>query len=141
MTFAPLPAHPLSELFPMMERPDIERMADDICTNGQREPIILLDGRVLDGRNRQEACLFAEIKPVYRDFDPATEGDPLAFVLSLNLERRHLSESQRAMVAAKIVDWERGVNQTTAGSANLQTREAARKLSISERAVAAAKRI
>src|SRR5690606_10372251 len=70
------------------------------------------------------------------------EGDdPLNFVLSHNLHRRHLTESQRAMVAAKIVDWERGVNQHTSGSANLQTRESARRLSISERAVAAAKRI
>ncbi len=45
------------------------------------------------------------------------------------------------MAAALIVDWERGVNQTTAGSANLQTRRAAEKLSVSERSVFSAKRI
>lgn len=67
--------------------------------------------------------------------------DPLAFVLSKNLARRHLSESQRAMVAAQLVNWEKGLNQHSSGSANLQTRQAARALSISERAVAAARAI
>jgi N6-adenosine-specific RNA methylase IME4 len=137
MTFIPLPSHPLAELFPMMADADIASMADDICTFGQRHKIVLLDGLVLDGRNRQAACVIADVEPEYE----AYEGDdPLNFVLSLNRERRHLSASQRAMVAAKIVDWEIGLNQTT-GSANLPTRTAARQMSISERAVVAAKRI
>jgi N6-adenosine-specific RNA methylase IME4 len=138
MTVTALPAHPLANLFPMMDQPDIEKMADDICTFGQREKIIVLDGMVLDGRNRQAACIFADIAPEYEDFDG---DDPLNFVLSLNLYRRHLTESQRAMVAAKVVDWENGLNQSTSGSANLPTRRAAQALSISERAVVAAKRI
>jgi N6-adenosine-specific RNA methylase IME4 len=130
--------HPLADLFPMLSDRETAELADDICTYGQREPIVLLDGMILDGRNRLAACRFAQIEPVFADFDG---DDPLGFVLSKNLHRRHLTESQRAMVAAKIVDWERGLNQHTAGPANLQTREAARRLSISERAVAAAKRI
>lgn len=130
--------HPLAELFPMLPDQEVRELADDIVTFGQRVPIVLLDGKILDGRNRYAACQFADVEPVTVDYDG---DDPLNFVLSHNLHRRHLSESQRAMVAAKIVDWENGLNQHTAGSANLQTREAARKLSISERAVAAAKRI
>ena len=135
---ADLLPHPLAELFPMLAEREVRELADDIVTYGQREPIVLLDGKVLDGRNRLAACRFAEVEPVFVDF---AGDDPLGFVLSLNLHRRHLSESQRAMVAAKIVDWDNGLNQTTAGSANLPTREAARRLSISERAVIAAKRI
>lgn len=132
------PAHPLADMFPMI--PEVERklLADDIVTFGQRDPIILLDGMVLDGRNRQWACGFAEIEPIYEQYNG---DDPLNYVLSKNLHRRHLTESQRALIAAAIVDWERGVNQTTAGPANLQTRRAAEKLSISERAVYSAKRI
>src|SRR5690606_3352414 len=112
--------------------------ADNIATFGQHEPILLLDGMVLDGRNRQWACEFAQIEPIYEQY---TGTDPLNFVLSKNLHRRHLSESQRALIAASIVDWECGLNQNTAGPANLQTRHAAKKLSISERAVHSAKRI
>lgn len=132
-------AHPLAGLFPMLPEAEIREMADDIVTFGQRVPIVLLEGRILDGRNRFAACQFARVEPVFVEYDG---DDPLNFVLSHNLHRRHLNESQRAMVAAAIVDWERGVNQHTGGSANLQTqKKAAEKLSISERAVAAAKRI
>jgi len=130
--------HPLAELFPMLPEQEVRQLADDIVTFGQRVPIVLLDGKILDGRNRYAACRFANVEPVTAEYDG---DDPLNFVLSHNLHRRHLTESQRALVAAKIVDWENGLNQHTAGPANLQTREAARKLSISERAVAAAKRI
>lgn len=132
------PAHPLADMFPMIPEAERRLLADDIVTFGQRDPIILLDGMVLDGRNRQWACGFADVEPIYEEY---TGDDPLNFVLSKNLHRRHLTESQRALIAAAIVDWERGVNQTTAGPANLQTRRAAEKLSISERAVYSAKRI
>ena len=132
------PAHPLADMFPMIPEAERKLLADDIVTFGQRDPIILLDGMVLDGRNRQWACGFAEIEPIYEQY---AGDDPLNYVLSKNLHRRHLTESQRALIAAAIVDWERGVNQKTAGPANLQTRRAAEKLSISERAVYSAKRI
>lgn len=131
-------AHPLAELFPMLPDAEIRELADDICTFGQRVPIVLLDNQVLDGRNRLAACKVAEIEPVFEDYQG---DDPLGFVLSHNLHRRHLSESQRAMVAARLVDWDIGVNQSTAGAANLPTRKAAERLSISERAVRAARRI
>jgi N6-adenosine-specific RNA methylase IME4 len=135
---ARLPHHPLAALFPMLSDDELRRLAEDIELRGQEEPVWLLDGQILDGRNREAACALIGIDAWTKDYEGS---DPLGFVLSLNLHRRHLSESQRAMVAARIVDWERGINQITAGSANLQTREAARRLSISERAVAAAKRV
>jgi len=131
-------AHPLAELFPMLPEQEIAELADDIVTYGQRMPIVIFENQVLDGRNRLAACLFAQVEPSFVVYDG---DDPLGFVLSHNLHRRHLSPSQRAMVAASIVDWEVGLNQHSAGSANLQTHKAAERLSISERAVAAAKRI
>ncbi|MGG7581009.1 Spo0J and IME4 domain-containing protein [Rhizobium sp. Nf11,1] len=133
-----IPHHPLAALFPMFSDQELAELADDIATRGQEQPVWLLGGQILDGRNRDEACHRLGIDPWTKDYDG---DDPLGFVLSLNLRRRHLTESQRAMVAAKIVDWDVGMNQSTAGPANLQTREAARRLSISERAVAAAKRV
>ncbi|WP_433762030.1 MT-A70 family methyltransferase [Brucella anthropi] len=132
------PSHPLADIFPMIAEADLKILAADIAANGQVEPILLLEGKVLDGRNRQAACGLAGVDPVYAEF---TGVDPLSFVLSKNLHRRHLSESQRALAAAMIVDWERGINQTTAGSTNLSTRRAAEKLSISEMSVKSAKRI
>jgi hypothetical protein len=77
-----------------------------------------------------------------RQFDPAVQGDPLAWVISINLKRRHLDESQRAMVAANIANLGLGANQF--GSANLRTLSAppvsqaiaAKMLNVSERSVA-----
>lgn len=132
------PSHPLADIFPMIAEADLKVLAADIAANGQVEPILLLEDKVLDGRNRQAACGLAGVKPIYAEF---AGSDPLSFVLSKNLHRRHLSESQRAIAAAMIVDWERGVNQVTVGSANLPTRRAAEKLSVSERAVTAARRV
>jgi N6-adenosine-specific RNA methylase IME4 len=60
--------------------------------------------------------------PVLREWDGP---DPLAFVLSANLQRRHLDESQRAMVAARVATLPRGANQHTEISACSQGKAAA----------------
>ncbi len=133
-----IPHHPLAQLFPMLAESEINELAEDIRQRGQEQPVWILDGRVLDGRNRAEACHRLEIAPWTEEYKGS---DPLGFVLSLNLRRRHLTESQRAMVAAKIIDWEMGMNQTTASRANVSTRQAAQRMSISERAASAAKRV
>ncbi|WP_422136553.1 hypothetical protein [Endozoicomonas sp. ALD040] len=69
------------------------------------------------------------------------QGIPLNFVVSLNLHRRHLSESQRAMVASKVAN--RLVGQFN--SANLQncktTDEAAELFNVSERSIYSAKTV
>lgn len=132
------PHHALADLFPMLGDAELNELSEDISARGQENPVWIFQGQIIDGRNREEACHRAGMTPRYSEYKG---DDPLGFVLSLNLRRRHLTESQRAMVAAKIVDWERGMNQATSGSANLPTREAARRLSISERAVVSAKRI
>jgi len=96
-----IPDHPLSELFPLMEEPELTALAADIQANGLRTPILLFDDQILDGRNRYRACLLAGVEPVTAEF---AGEDPLQFVLSANLHRRHLNESQRALVAAKITN-------------------------------------
>ena len=94
----PLEFHPLANLFPLMEGAEAEALGDDIKANGQREPIWLLEGTTLDGRNRYLQCCRVGVEPVTSDYDG--EG-PLAFVISMNLKRRHLNESQRAWVASR----------------------------------------
>lgn len=97
---AALPIHPMAALFPMLPEDDLRALADDIKVNGQHEPVVLWDGQVLDGRNRLAACELAGVEPRTRTITSCP--DPLAFVLSANLHRRHLNESQRAVLAAKV---------------------------------------
>ncbi len=72
----------------------------------------------------------------------------LAFVISLNLKRRHLTASQRSMVAEKLANMPRG--GALYRTANLQTdaeiqaisqSDAARMLNVSERSVANARKV
>jgi N6-adenosine-specific RNA methylase IME4 len=140
----PIKFHPFAALFPLIEGAEFDDLVADIKANGQREDIVLLDGDVLDGRNRFRACLAAGVAPRIVPFRREFDGDPLAFVISKNLKRRHLDESQRAMVAAAIANLDHG--QRADRAANLpvlpvRQAEAAKMLSISERALRAARSV
>lgn len=91
--------HELSTIFPMIEGPAFDDLIADIKANGLREKIWLYEGKILDGRNRYLACNKAKVKVLTRSYNG---NDPLGFVISLNMQRRHLSESQRGMAAARI---------------------------------------
>jgi ParB-like chromosome segregation protein Spo0J len=92
-----LPAHPAADLFPMLGEDELLKLAADIRENGIHEPIVLHEGKVLDGRNRLAACKLAGVEPRFVTW--AGSGSPTTWVLSRNLHRRHLTASQRAAVA------------------------------------------
>jgi ParB-like chromosome segregation protein Spo0J len=75
----------------------LDSLAEDIRQQGQIVPIELLEGKILDGRRRWLACEKVGVNPKTID---VVVPDPIAYVLSLNRERRHLTKSQLAMVAA-----------------------------------------
>ncbi len=93
--------HSVANLFPLMQGAAFEELVADIRKNGLREAI-LVDGeaRILDGRNRYRACLAAGVEPRFEVWNG--EGSLAGLALSLNLKRRHLNESQRALVAARL---------------------------------------
>lgn len=96
--------HPVCEIFPMMSEVELAELTKDIKDRGLLEPIWLDSaGKIIDGRNRYRACKKASIEPIYRTWNGG--GELLDFVLSLNLRRRHLNESQRAIAAAKACEY------------------------------------
>ncbi len=150
-------AHPLADLFPMIEGAEFDAFAADVRANGLREPIVVLDGMILDGRNRFRAGAALGLFPgdappeagtveFVRHFRMwmAADGDPLAFVLSLNLARRHLNDSQRAMIAARLANMRHGGDRRGVRAANLplvSQSAAAERLHVSERTVRAAVKV
>lgn len=111
----PTPAHEYAEIFSLHEGQSLYDLADRIKANGLREPIVLLDGKVLDGRRRERACLRAGVEPRYRDFgsQESDGADPLEFVIDLNLHRRHLGDGERQLAAARYATAKRGRESTS----------------------------
>jgi hypothetical protein len=99
---ATLELHALCTLFPRMSDDEFAGLRADIAANGQRTPITLYGGKILDGGHRYRACLAEGKTPRFVEFDG---GDPVAYVLSLNLRRRHLSVGQQAAIVAAAQDW------------------------------------
>jgi ParB-like nuclease domain len=94
------PVHPVANLFPMMTDEELADLAADIKANGLIQPIVIdYKGLLIDGRNRAKACEIAGIEPAVRMFEG---DDPRAFILSMNLKRRHMSAGQQAMAQAMI---------------------------------------
>ena len=94
-----LPVHPSADLFPMIPKDELEELADDIKENGLIHPIVLKDGVLIDGRNRREACRIAEIDDIaFVEF----EGNIDSYIISSNINRRHMTSGQRSMAFAMI---------------------------------------
>src|SRR2546430_9180645 len=100
-----IPFHPLASMFPLMEGEEFDALVADIKTNGQRDPIVLYQGKILDGRNRYRACLAAGVGlklSKHEDNSPYI-GDPVAYVVSKNIHRRHLTAEQKRELLIKII--------------------------------------
>lgn len=151
MTLMP---HPYAKLFPKMNRGEFEELRDDIRDNGVKDAIVMLDGMILDGCNRfdslidlaergealgagwghraGEALVPEHLEPYniwFRRFDPdQDDADPLTWVLSKNLKRRHLTDDQRRMVGARLVSMKQGrppEEEKTSQVANISRSQAA----------------
>jgi hypothetical protein len=143
-------SHPYADIFPMMTEGKRQDLVADIKEKGLIDDIVTHDGQILDGRNRYQACLTAGVEPRFREY---SGNDPLGFVMSVNLERRHLTPSQCADAAAKAANLKHGGergNQYTGGKSPIgdlaptatQTRnEMAKAFGVSTGSIDRAKRV
>jgi hypothetical protein len=95
-----LEGHRLANYFPAIEGQEFEDLKESIRKNGQLNPIILFEGKILDGKNRFKACQELDIEPITQEY---SGSDPLDFVIAENINRRHLTESQRALLATEML--------------------------------------
>jgi ParB-like chromosome segregation protein Spo0J len=116
--------HPIANIFPLLGKDEADELKADIEANGQREPIMLCRGQIVDGRNRYLACKALDKPVTTNTLNPST--DLVAYVISVNLRRRHLTPAQRGMAAAKLVTLKLGSNQTRANGEGLSRDEASK---------------
>ena len=148
---SPVRFHEYANLFPMMQGEELDILREDVRRNGVREPVVMLGDAILDGRNRYVCARDLGMAYPVREFDG---DDPLAFVVSANLVRRHLSESQRASIAARIANMDHGRAPTKERQICRSCRsrskpprpsvtqaDAARMFNVSDRSIRAAKQV
>jgi ParB-like chromosome segregation protein Spo0J len=103
--------HPAADALPMLEDDAAASLLADVKAHGLRERIkIWIDQDretlwLVDGRNRTRAAAAAGLESdsvvEWVSFD--NDAEVARYVFSLNLERRHLNSSQRAMAGARLL--------------------------------------
>lgn len=92
--------HPVAAIFPALPDDELAELADDIKKYGLINPIVVQDDLLIDGRNRLRACEIAGVEPTFMTL--AEDCDPIPYILSANISRRHMSKGQRAMATAMV---------------------------------------
>ena len=96
-----LQRHELSSVFGDMPETDFENLVKSVEQDGFMDSLIrVLDGKVLDGWHRYQAALSLNLvrKLMFMPWDDEKDGGAIAFVAARNLERRHLTASQRGQI-------------------------------------------
>ena len=92
---------PVCEAFPPMTHDQFLGLKRSIERNGQREPIVVWNNRIVDGRHRLKACQELGIQPVVKRFT----GDyqqAVSAAFAANVNRRQLGTGQLALLAAQL---------------------------------------
>jgi DNA repair exonuclease SbcCD ATPase subunit len=95
----------------------LEDLVEDIKQNGLLEPIVVYQNQILDGWHRWSACQRANITP---EFVTYGGENPIDYVKSKNLNRRHLSEAQRAMAVVACYECQKNNKFAVVSSNELQ---------------------
>jgi len=132
--------HEYANIFPMLDEKEMEALRADVEVNGQINRIILYQGKILDGRNRYTVCEMLGIEP---DVIEYPGDDPIGLVLSQNLHRRHLTTSQRAIIAAKLAGLPEGRPKKTTENSVVLPSDAAKaaQFKVSEDSIQQARKV
>lgn len=135
--------HPFAEILPLIEGEEFAALVKSVSDHGLLNPILIFEGRILDGRNRYRACKAAD-RPFYSGEVLQFAGnaaEALDLVEAQNLHRRQLTQSQRAMAAASLATLRRGLNKEHGDETAFTVSEAAERLNVSEFLVKQARRV
>ena len=99
------PIHPACAVWPSMSDLSFEELVASIRERGLIHPIMLCEGKILDGKERHRACVAAGIEPKYETYSGA---DPVGFSLDVNKHRRHLPAYELAFIGEELAKIKRG---------------------------------
>ena len=137
----------LSTVFPSFQGDEeFTHLVNSIKSEGLLEPIVVWQGKIVDGRHRHLACKEARVQPEYKYLPDDWSFDKVKNrVVALNLLRRHLTAGQRALAAAALANITVGGDRKSNQSLNLDSdtslQDSANQLSVSRAYVATAKNV
>lgn len=140
--------HPTAELFPPMSDTEYVGLVEDIRANGLRVPLVRHRGVLVDGRNRLRACEDAGVGPrfvewvdvaEYQGTEDAVDDVVSRWIVSINLHRRHLNESQRGLIAGKMATARAGGQAVSGAAVSIDT--AAKRLNVGRATAAKGKKV
>lgn len=125
-----LEQHDIGALLPKMSKKEIAELRKSIEEQGflDEYPIVIHEGKILDGWHRYGAATAVGVVPLFRDYKGK---DPAGFVMSTNVMRRHLTDDQRSGIAGKLA----------ATDASTSTEKAAASLTVSASKAARGRRV
>ena len=99
--------HPAASFFPLIEGEEFDALVMSIKTVGLMNPIVLKDGMLIDGRNRLRAVLelqanHSSIKILTKELEADVKSIS-EYIFDTNIQRRHLTPDQRAMIGYQIL--------------------------------------
>ena len=119
--------HELSAIFGNMPADDFKSLLESVARDGFMDNVIRIhENKVLDGWHRYRAAKELNLlrKLVFRQWNEKDEGDPAAFVLGRNIERRHLTAGQRAQIVVSFNErFGHGGDRSKSSNGGLKTRE------------------
>lgn len=113
-------------IFPEAKAEDYKRLRDDIEANGydDKQPIMLYEGDILDGWNRQKACDELGVVARYEHF-AGDDSEAIAYMMRTN-KRRNLNSGQWATIAVEAEDLVTTIRDHVKKQANEKRRRAAK---------------
>lgn len=103
--------HPIAVPLTLPLNPEQEdALKLSIRTHGVIHPVMLLDGQILDGWARYIAARACGCELPTTEYKGSQEPSALvAYLLAVNIHRKHYTKLQRALLAARLLDSKRGV--------------------------------
>ena len=92
----------IAGIVPMAAPAEQAALTASIKEYGQKEPILLWQGKIIDGRCRQKACLELEKPIMYKELDDNKPEEEVKVLVQALNTRRNLTHSQKVMAAAKL---------------------------------------
>lgn len=103
-----LKQHRYGKLFPSLGMEERAELTNSIASKGLLHAVTLFENRVLDGWHRYTSCIAAGVKPKMVQFE-GTEQEALDYVVTENIERRHLRPVQRVKIGKEKLKIETGL--------------------------------